>query len=107
MNLQGITNNAWSHYLLKYAMKCEPSGSLNLDVHATRALGLQNLTDLQLKMVAAFVLTKPVSPSEAAMSLLEYPMIERDVPVLYVDSAPPKLRTRILRASKTILHPID
>jgi hypothetical protein len=92
---------------VRHEVRTIESGSLNLDFRAARALGFHNLIDLQLKMVAAFVLTKPVSPSEAAMSLLEFPMFERDVNVLFMDSVPLKLRMRTLRSNSTVLHPID
>jgi hypothetical protein len=52
MNLQLVTNTAWSKYLLKYSLKCEPHGRLNLDAQAARDLGMENMTDTQVS--AAF-----------------------------------------------------
>jgi hypothetical protein len=71
MNSQRVTANAWSHYQLKYAFKCEPAGSLNLDPEVAKSLGLHGLTDTQMRAVSAFCLTKPVSPCEAAMASME------------------------------------
>jgi hypothetical protein len=107
MNLQRVTNSAWSHYLLKYAFKAEPSGSLRIDAQAANSLGLENVSETRLKLISAFVLSKPVSPSEAAMSLLELSVIERDTPLLYYDSSPPQLRTKTLKAQSAVIHPVD
>lgn len=107
MNLQRVTNTAWSHYLMKYTMKSEPTGSLRIDAHAAKNLGLEGVSETRLKVISAFVLSKPVSPSEAAMSLLEFPMIERDTTVLFYDSCPPQMRLRTLKAHSTVVHPVD
>lgn len=77
MNLQRVTSDAWSHYLLKYALKCEPSGNFKIDAQAAKILGLHGLSETQLQAVSAYCLTKPVSPCEAAMSILEFPLVER------------------------------
>jgi hypothetical protein len=107
MNLQRVTNSAWSHYLLKYALKAEPQGSLRIDAQAAKSLGLEGVSDTCLKVISSFVLSKLVSPSEAAMSLLELPVVERDSAVLYCDSSPPQMRTRTIQAHCTIVHHVD
>jgi hypothetical protein len=45
-NVLHITSSYWSFYLLKYAMKCEPHGTLNLNYKNGERLGLQNESKL-------------------------------------------------------------
>jgi len=50
MNVQLVTQQAWSFYLLKYALKAEPMGQLNLDSTVLHNLGLGGrLTRLSLR----------------------------------------------------------
>jgi hypothetical protein len=111
MNLQRVTSDAWSHYLLKYAFKCEPTGSLNLNPESAKSLGLHGLTDTQLRAVSAFCLSKPVSPCEAAMALMEMSIVDRSSTVVTVNSAPPECRSKIVLPSgpksSVVVHPID
>jgi ATP-dependent exoDNAse (exonuclease V) alpha subunit len=95
MNLQRITHSAWSFYVLKYALKAEPSGRLRIDAEAAQRLGLVGLSDSELSLISAMVLSKPVSPCEAALHLLRIDTV-RMPPVLYVASTPPELRTRLV-----------
>lgn len=44
MNIQRVTNSSISHYLLKYGMKSEPMGKLNIRSEDASRLGLQHLT---------------------------------------------------------------
>ncbi len=46
MNMLQITSSHWSHYLLKYSMKCEPHGCIELDTKNASCLGLQNISPL-------------------------------------------------------------
>jgi hypothetical protein len=85
VNIQRVTSDAWSHYLLKYAMKCDPAGTLKIDADAARALGLHGCSNIELKAVFAYCLSKPVSPCEATKNLLEFPLLERSGTV--VDSS--------------------
>lgn len=111
MNLQRVTSDAWSHYLLKYAFKCEPTGSLNSNPESAKSLGLHGLTDTQLRVVSAFCLSKPVSPCEAAMALMEISIVDRSSIVVTIDLAPPELRSKIVlpsgSRSSVVVHPID
>jgi hypothetical protein len=43
MNMLQITSSLWSHYLLKYSMKCESHGCIELDTKNENHLGLQNI----------------------------------------------------------------
>lgn len=94
LNVQVITDVAWSRYVLKYSLKCEPCGNLRLDADLASRLGLQGLNATQLKAVSAFCLTRPVSPTEAAMYLMGLDMLEHDMPVMYVDTTPPFYRSK-------------
>ncbi|GAX85376.1 hypothetical protein CEUSTIGMA_g12793.t1 [Chlamydomonas eustigma] len=107
-NLQIVSRDAYSLYVLKYNLKAEPQGSLTLsDEHTAKALGLEGLSSSQLKLVAANVLVQNVSPCEAAMHCLNLPLVHLSVPVLFVSTAPPLKRTRaILDKGKTTLAPV-
>jgi hypothetical protein len=48
INIQRITSSYWTYYLLKYTMKSEPHGTLNIDTANARHLGLDNLDPVQL-----------------------------------------------------------
>ena len=43
--LQRINTTYWSYYLLKYAMKCEPQGPINLNKKNAERLGLHGASD--------------------------------------------------------------
>jgi hypothetical protein len=42
LNIICITSSYWSLYLLKYAMKCKPHGTLNLNKKNVKRFNLQN-----------------------------------------------------------------
>jgi hypothetical protein len=42
LNILHVTFSYWSFYLLKYAMKCETHGTLNLNIKNAKQFGLQN-----------------------------------------------------------------
>ncbi len=108
MNIQRITSSYWSYYLLKYAMKCEPQGTIKLDDVNARSLGLIDATPLQIQLILATITTKHVSPAKAALSCLQIPIISKSVGVKYVDSKPPNLRTKMVTKSRILgFHPID
>ncbi len=51
-------------------MKCEPQGIIKLDDVNARSLGLVDGTPLQLQLILAAIIVKPVSPPEIALSCL-------------------------------------
>ncbi len=93
MNLQKVTGNNWSFYVLKYSMKAEPEGTLNLNPINAKCLGLEGLSELQLKLLSAQLFSKPVSASEAACHCLKIPMVQSDTIVNFVPCDPPDTRT--------------
>ena len=108
MNIQRVTNEAWSFYLLKYAMKCEPAGSLNLQPADARAIGLEGLNDMQLKLICTSVMSRSISATEAALTCLQISTIHRSCTVTFVDSSPADKRTSLYRkASVVCLHPVQ
>jgi hypothetical protein len=107
-NIQRITNDAWSRYVLKYTLKCEPHGVLNMNPDVAAALGMQNLSPTQLKVIASMYCARPVFPCEAAMSLLQIPIIDKDVSIQTVNSFLPAHRCRSSTKARTItLAPVD
>ena len=107
MNLQRITDSAWSFYVLKYTTKCEPTGHLSLDPEVTAALGLQDLSPHQAQLAAAGVLSKPLSVAEAFLILAKIPIISSSVDVTYIDTKPPEQRTCRLYNGYITTPPVD
>lgn len=92
MNLQRITNTGWSYYVLKYAMKSEPTGPLNLNSDDAKRIGVSHADESILKLISSYILTKPISLPEISFTCLQIPIIKRNETVQYVDSSPPYLR---------------
>jgi hypothetical protein len=76
-NVLHITSSYWSFYLLKYAMKCEPPGTLNLNYKNGERLGLQNESKLQLQLISSFIISKPMSLAEGTLICLNIPIIHK------------------------------
>ncbi|KAJ7536236.1 hypothetical protein O6H91_12G061400 [Diphasiastrum complanatum] len=92
MNLQRITNTGWSFYLLKYAMKSEPTSSLNLNIDDTKKIRLSHADENVLKLISSYILTKQISLPKISFTCLQIPIIKRNEVVQYVDSSSPDLR---------------
>jgi hypothetical protein len=90
MNIQQVTNEAWSFYLLKYALKAEPHGHLNLDTNFA-ALHL-NVPKEVLQTYFALHMTRPISSVEVALYTLDIPVLKRSEGVEFVITKPPHLR---------------
>eukprot|EP00882_Tetradesmus_deserticola_P001750 GHRQ01001880.1.p1 GENE.GHRQ01001880.1~~GHRQ01001880.1.p1 ORF type:complete len:1314 (+),score=134.67 GHRQ01001880.1:549-3944(+) len=109
MNLQRVTNAAWTAYLLKYALKCEPTGNLNLDLSTLEKLGITGLSDVQLQVASALLMSRPVSPCEAALYMLGISPVQFSASVTKIDSRMPSKRFLPVRNSSIgiIVHPVD
>jgi hypothetical protein len=101
MNLQAVTDTAWSYYLLKYAAKEQLPASLALDGKALAALGLDGISTQQASLAAAVVLSRPVCPCEAALITSGINIVSCSDAVTSVDTRPPPLRTVWVRNSNT------
>ncbi len=55
-------------------MKCEPCGTLNLDIKNVERLGLQNASKLQLQLISSFIISKPMSLVEMTLICLNIPL---------------------------------
>ncbi len=66
-----------SYYLLKYSMKCEPHGCIELNVNNVVHLRLQNVSPLQLKLISTLIMSKFVSPREVALTSLHIPIVQK------------------------------
>jgi hypothetical protein len=56
-------------------MKCEPQGIIKLDDVSARSLGLVDATPLQLQLISATIIAKPVFPTKVTLSCLQIPII--------------------------------
>lgn len=111
-NVQRVTNKAWSQYLLKYALKAEPSGEMNVDTTALENMGLGSAGEsMVLCCAAALIHAMPVGMCEAALMLQGRQPVEFTDRVVHVDSKPPAMRAiRCSRRSTTanpVVHPVQ
>jgi hypothetical protein len=100
MNLQAVTDTAWSYYLLKYAAKEQLPTNLALDGKALAALGLDGISPQQASLASAVVMSRPLCPCEAALITSCIPIVECSDPVTYVDTRPPPRRTVFVRGDR-------
>ena len=108
LNLQRINTTYWSYYLLKYAIKCEPHGLLNLNKKNAERLGLDGASDAQLKLMSSLIIARLVSPLEVELACLQIPIVQKIIVVKYIDSKPPTPRTKMVTKSKVLgFYPID
>ena len=108
VNLQSVNTAYWSYYLLKYAMKSEPHGPIELDKTNAERLGLQGASNSQLQLIFSLIISKPISPAEATLACLHIPIIQKSRIVRYIDSNPPILRTKLVTKFRVLgFHPID
>lgn len=101
-NVQVVTNQAWSKYFLKYTMKAEPEGALNMSSNALEAMGFQPEDRLPLQVATPMVSSRPVGTVEAAYFLLGHDVVQASASckvdyvnsckVDYVNSDPPAKR---------------
>jgi hypothetical protein len=71
-------------------------------------LGLHGASDAQLQLISSLIIAKLVAPSEAALACLQVPIITKSRAVIYIDSKPPSLRTKIVTSSHVLgFHPLD
>lgn len=94
MNLQRVTGSDLSFYLLKYTMKSECIGKLDLDSGAFKRLGLDHLPEAEKQLINALVLAKPVDPAEAYCIITKQHLVKFSHGITKVNSAPPGQRTR-------------
>lgn len=80
MNLQGVTNAVWSFYLLKYEIKCEPLGTLKFKIEDAQTLELENLTEVQLKLVSEAILSWSACATQATLICLKINIIIALIP---------------------------
>jgi len=95
-NVQIATTDQLTDYMLKYEIKAEALGVLNLTCQTVEALGITGLTDHQRAFLSAALYTRPVCLSEAALHMLQIPVVQLSVTVDYYDTHPPRLGVRTM-----------
>ena len=80
-------------------MQTEPIGKMVLDTTSAKRLGLHGLDNTQMQLISTYITTKPVSPCEAALTLLEIEIVRKSSAVYFQDSSPPDMRTTRRRGS--------
>ena len=74
--------------LLKYTIKSEPHGSINLNTKMAKRLELHKAYDAQFKFMSSFIIGRPVSPSKATLACLQIPIVQKNIVVKFIDSKP-------------------
>jgi hypothetical protein len=118
-NVQRVTQEGFSVYLLKYALKvrpmcasCATAGGMShepclqintvepfrLDAQLAKGLGLPDLSEEKLHLVSASVASRLVAPCEAALICLGLPLVEADVQVESISVQPPGAEVRSVHA---------
>ena len=83
-------------------------GKLHLEPTNAIALGLSSLETTKLKLISSYLLSKPTSPTEAALTYLKIPIIKRSNVVYTIDSTPSSNKQSIIsRYIKKKQHSID
>ena len=108
INMQKINTDYWSYYLLKYTMKSEPHGPIQLDKTKAERLGQKTC----LKYSTAINLLSHYIEANFSYgsntSLPSLPGNPKSRIVEYIDSNPPMLRTKLVTKSRVFgFHPID
>ncbi len=85
LNILQVTFSYWSFYLLKYAMKCEPHGTLNLNIKNAKQLVYKMH---QKKFTINLFISKHVSPVKAPLVCLQIPIVQKSRSIQYIDSKP-------------------
>jgi hypothetical protein len=107
-NVQKVTKEDWSEYLMKYATKGEAVGNLNLDVEKSKVVGLSSFSTAQLKAYTALFQSTPVSPCETTLHMMGVDLVELSQTFEYVDTSTPEKRMRRFpKAQHTKPHPVQ
>jgi hypothetical protein len=93
-NIQKVTDEDWSEYLMKYATKGEAVGNLNLHVEKSNIVGLSTFSTAQLKAYTALFQSSHVSPCEIALHMMGVDIVEMSQRFEYVDTSTPEKRMR-------------
>lgn len=88
-NVVLITQAAFSHYLLKYTMKCEPAGRLNISADTLHTLGITEASPVVHRILSEVIHCRPVSLNEAVMEMLDIDIITFSDDVQFYNTAPP------------------
>ena len=84
--------------MLNVQLKKEPAGQLILDRECASRLGLQKLSDIDLSAISALITCKPVSVTEATLSILNntMPIVEKSVRVDFILTNPRSGRLKFM-----------
>mmetsp|Transcript_27165 Transcript_27165/g.73446 ORF Transcript_27165/g.73446 Transcript_27165/m.73446 type:complete len:229 (+) Transcript_27165:900-1586(+) len=70
-------------------MKAERTGALSWDEACALNLGLTEMSAPQRKLMSGMILTKPVSPCDAALAMLGISVVETSTKVTFINSSRP------------------
>ena len=80
-------------------MKSEAVGSLVADASLVDRLHMSGMASLQCMIASALWMVKPVQPCEAALHVMQVPIIQKSRAVTSVSSSPPTQRYNFIRGS--------
>lgn len=95
VNIVKIVAEEWSAYLLKYAAKAPPGGTLHLSPQELFELGFADADVYAQAAATQFATTFIYQPAELALLALSIPIFRLSRCVYFVDLRSPERRTRI------------
>jgi hypothetical protein len=78
--------------MLKYCLKCEPNGQLNLQTDILQDIGLPNALTISMQIFYYMYNTTPMSSSEVSLHLACVDLVTRDYNVTFINTHPPESR---------------
>jgi len=95
LNILHTTSSYWSFNLLKYAMKCEPHGKLNLNAKNAKHLGFKMHKKI-IKINFFIHHIKTCLTYRSNIICLDILIIHKSQAIKYIDSKPPLLHTKLI-----------
>jgi hypothetical protein len=105
VNVVKIVAEEWSNFLLKYATKPNPAGTLHLTEPEMLSLGLQNENVYSRAVATHFATTQIYQPAQLALISIDTPTFNTTRRIQYVDIMPPEARLKRLRTMQRYATP--
>jgi hypothetical protein len=105
VNVAKVVAEEWSFYLLKYATKPDPNGSLHLTPPEMLSLGFQNENVYSRAVAVRFATTQIYQPAQLALIAMDAPTFRTSRKIQYVNIMPPESRLKRIRSMQRYASP--
>ena len=108
VNVQRVVRNSLHNYLVKYVVKSEAVGRLDINDEVVSLLGFDEATDTQREVIAMLHASQVVSATDAALDLLDVKLVDHSCSFEFENSSPPEQRLHFKGYSGDLpgLHPV-